>query len=168
MVSLEKRATHVGCVGNLFVAVIKEIKLVQWRQLNPDNSPIEIIPAPQLPQGVKVTSLACSTRGIAAVVTKGPDPVPKRKTWFRLPSSASLVDLCPVFMQGHDHTESCVVSICCCNYKTDFAFIRTGLLYSDTQRLEFWLPERWSTILCCIVIENEILRTGSGRMWYDV
>ncbi|XP_077549145.1 serine/threonine-protein kinase Nek8-like isoform X3 [Haemaphysalis longicornis] len=80
MVSLEERATHIGCVGSMFVAVIKEIKLVQWKQLNPDNSPVEIIPAPQLPQGVKVTSLACSTRGIVAVVTKRPEAVPKRNT----------------------------------------------------------------------------------------
>ncbi|XP_050042217.1 serine/threonine-protein kinase Nek8 [Dermacentor andersoni] len=71
MVSLGAQATHVGCAGDLFVAVLKGTKLVQWKHLKPDNKPEEIYPAPQLPDNVQVVALACSPAIIAAVVAKG-------------------------------------------------------------------------------------------------
>ncbi|KAH7971458.1 hypothetical protein HPB49_024303 [Dermacentor silvarum] len=71
MVSLGAQATHVGCAGDLFVAVLKGTKFVQWKHLKPDNKPEEISPVPQLPDHVKVVDLACSSAIIAAVVAKG-------------------------------------------------------------------------------------------------
>lgn len=46
-------------------------EFVQWKRLKPDNTPAKIIPAPQLPDGTKVTALACSASIIATVVIKG-------------------------------------------------------------------------------------------------
>ncbi|XP_077499008.1 nimA-like kinase isoform X2 [Amblyomma americanum] len=71
MVSLEAQATHVGCAGDLFVAILKGIKFVQWKTLKPDNTPAKVLPAPHLPDGSKVSALACSPSIIATVVTKG-------------------------------------------------------------------------------------------------
>ncbi|KAL1431594.1 hypothetical protein MTO96_014107 [Rhipicephalus appendiculatus] len=71
MVSLGAQATHVGCAGDVFVAVLKGTKFVQWKHLKAGDKPEEIHPAPQLPDGFKVVALACSSGIIAAVVAKG-------------------------------------------------------------------------------------------------